>query len=44
MAFPMSTVEIIYQSIVNSTDNCPTHFSLEELDGDVAPAWTPILI
>ena len=35
----MSTTELSYQYIVNSTDNHPTPF-LEELDGDVAPAWT----
>ena len=40
MTFPMSAAELRYQSIVNSTDNHPTHFSQEELDGDVAPTWT----
>jgi hypothetical protein len=40
MAFPMSAAELRYQSIVNSADNHPTPFSQEELDGDVAPAWT----
>lgn len=40
MAFPMSTAELSYQSIINSTDNHPTPFSAEELDGDVAPTWT----
>lgn len=38
MAFPMSTTKPTYQSIVNFADNCPTHFSQEELDGDVALA------
>ena len=38
--FPMSIAELSYQSIVNSTDNHPTPFSQEELDGDVALAWT----
>ena len=40
MAFPISAVELRYQSIVNSTNNHSTPFSGEELDGDVAPAWT----
>ena len=40
MEFPMFTIELTYQSIVNSADNHPTPFSLEELDGDVAPTWT----
>lgn len=41
MAFPISAVELAYQSIINSADNGPTPFSLEALDGDVALAWTP---
>ena len=40
MEFPMSTPELSYQSIVNSTDNHPTPFSPEELDDEVAPSWT----
>ena len=40
MAFPMSAAELSYQSIINSTNNHPTPFSEEALDGDVAPAWT----
>jgi len=40
MAFPMSTAELRYQSIVNSADDQSTPFSKEELDGDVASAWT----
>ena len=36
----MSAAEIAYQSIVDSTDSIPTPLSPEELDGDVAPAWT----
>lgn len=40
MAFPMSTEELSYQSIVDSTNNHPTSFSKEELDGDVALVWT----
>ena len=40
MEFPMSVAELRYQSIVDSPDNHPTPFSEEELDGDVAPAWT----
>lgn len=40
MKFPMSAMELSYQSIVNPADNRPTPFSQEELDRDVAPAWT----
>ena len=40
MAFPMSATEIAYQSIVDSAESIPAPLSLEELDGDVAPAWT----
>ena len=40
MEFPMSAIELRYKSIVNSTDNHSNPFSEEELDGDVAPAWT----
>jgi len=40
MAFPMSVEKISYQSNINSIDNHPIPFSQEELDGDVAPAWT----
>ena len=40
MAFPMSTTELRYQSIINSVDNHSTPFSEMELDGDVAPAWS----
>ena len=40
MALPMSAAELSYQSIIISIDNHPTPFSKEELDGDVAPAWT----
>ncbi len=40
MEFPMSAVELSYQSIINSVDNHPTPFSQEELDGDVFLAWT----
>ena len=39
MAFPMSTAELRYQSIVNSADDHSTPFPEEELDGHVAPAW-----
>ena len=38
MAFPMFAAEIAYQSIVDSAEFIPA--SPEELDGDVAPAWT----
>lgn len=40
MAFPMSAAKLRYQSIVNSADDHLTPFSEEELDGDMAPAWT----
>jgi len=40
MAFPMSTTELSYQSIINPTNNHPTPFSQEELDGNLAPSWT----
>lgn len=40
MAFPMSATELRYQFIINSTDDHPTPFLEEELDGDVASAWT----
>lgn len=40
MAFPISAVELRYQSIVNSADDHSTPFSEEELDGDVAMAWS----
>ena len=40
MTFPMSSAKLAYQSIINSADNHPTTFSLEELDGDAASAWT----
>ena len=40
MAFPMSAAELRYQSIVNSAEEQSTPFSKEELDGDVALAWT----
>ena len=40
MAFPMSAVEIAYQSIIDSAESIRAPLSLEELDGDVAPAWT----
>lgn len=40
MAFPMSVAELRYQSIINSANDHPTPFSKEELDGDVALAWT----
>ena len=40
MAFPMSAAEIAYQSIVDSAESIPAPLSPEELDGDVAPAWT----
>lgn len=40
MEFPMSVAELRYQSIVNSADDHPTPFLEEELDGDVALAWT----
>ena len=40
MAFPMSAAEIAYQSIVDSAESIPASLSPEELDGDVAPAWT----
>ena len=36
----MSTAKLRYQSIVNSADDHSTPFSEEEIDGDVAPAWT----
>ena len=38
MTFPMSVAELRYQSIVNSTDDHPSPFSKERLDGDVALA------
>ena len=40
MEFPMSAAELIYHSIFNSADNHPTPFSQNELDGNVALAWT----
>jgi len=40
MEFPMFSTEPSYQYIINSTDNHPTPFSQQELDGDVALAWT----
>ena len=40
MAFPMSTAEIYYQSVVDSVESIPASLPPEELDGDVAPAWT----
>eukprot|EP00253_Pinus_taeda_P006317 PITA_06317 len=40
MAFPISAAELRYQSIVNSVDDHSTPFSEEELDGDVALAWS----
>ena len=30
----------LYQSIVDSTESIPTSLSPDDLDGDVAPAWT----
>ena len=36
----MSAAEIAYQSIANSPESIPAPLSPEELDGDVAPAWT----
>jgi len=38
MAFPMSAAELRYETIDNSTDNHPTLFSEEDLDGVVDPA------
>ena len=38
MTFPMFAAELRYQSIVNSTDDHPSPFSKERLDGDVALA------
>jgi len=40
MEFSISTAEIAYQSIVDSAETIPAPLSPEELDGDVAPAWT----
>lgn len=40
MAFPMSTVELSYQYIINSINNHRTPFSQEKLYGDIALAWT----
>lgn len=40
MAFRMFAADLRYQSIVNSTNDHSTPFSKEELDGDVALAWT----
>ena len=40
MEFPMSVAEISYQSIVDTAESIPAPLSPEELDGDVAPAWT----
>ena len=36
----MSVAEIAYRYIVDSGDSMPVFVSLEELDGDVALAWT----
>lgn len=36
----INATELTYKSIVNSANNRSTPFSQEELDGDVAPAWT----
>ena len=40
MAFHMSATKTSYQSIIYSVDSIPVSLSPEELDGDVAPAWT----
>ena len=40
MAFPMSAAEIAYHSIVDFAESIPAPLSPEELDGDVALAWT----
>ena len=40
MAFPISAAEIVYQSVVDTAESDPAPLSPEELDGDVAPAWT----
>ena len=40
MEFPMSAAKIAYSSIVDSVDSIPASLSLDELDGDVALAWT----
>ena len=36
----MSAAEISYQSIFDCAESIPAPLSPEELDGDVAPAWT----
>jgi len=36
----MFAAKLSYQSIANSTNNHPSPFSQEELDGDAAPAST----
>lgn len=39
MTYPISTIEIAYQSIVDSTDSNPILVSTEDVDDDVAPVW-----
>ena len=40
MAFPMSSAEISYRSIVYFAESMPVSLLSKELDGDVALAWT----